>query len=80
MFKTSVIRANLKTGVLKNKARQIFRKNEHFLSPDTHTYVSGGKKCSLGVLCFIETPLLRFALLHYYRQKLVLSHNKFFHK
>ena len=30
------------------KARQIFLKNENFLSPDTHTYVcvSGGKKCS----------------------------------
>ena len=31
-----------------NKARQIFRQNEHFLSPDTDTYVcvSGGKKYS----------------------------------
>ena len=31
-----------------NKARQIFRKNEHFLHPDTRTYVgvSGGKKFS----------------------------------
>ena len=30
---------------LGNKARQIFRKNEHFLPPDTYTLVSGGKKC-----------------------------------
>ena len=48
-----------------------FPKNEHFLPPDTQTYVclSGGKKCSFfwkfGVLCFLETPVLRFALLPY---------------
>ena len=33
--------------------------------------VSGGKKClffgNFGVLCFLETPVLRFALLPYYR-------------
>ena len=31
-----------------NKARRIFRTNEHFLPPDTHTHVfiSEGKKCS----------------------------------
>ena len=58
-----------------NKARQIFR--QHFLSPDTHTYVcvSGDKKCPLvgkfGVLCFLETPVLRFALLLYYRQNIL---------
>ena len=38
----------------------------------THVYVSGGKKCLLfgnfDVLCFLETPVLRFALLPYYRQ------------
>ena len=34
-----------------NKACQIFRKNEHFL---------------FGVLSFLETPVLRFALLAYY--------------
>ena len=48
-------------------------KNKHLLPPDTHTYVSvsGGKKCSFfekfDVLCFLETPVLRFALLPYYR-------------
>ena len=33
--------------------------------------VSGGKKCSFGkfgLLCFFETPVLRFALLPYYRR------------
>ena len=45
-----------------------FPKNEHFLPPDTHTYVcvSGGKKCSFfgkfSVLCFLETHVSRFAL------------------
>ena len=51
--------------------------------------VSGGKKClffgNFGVLCFLETPILRVALLPYYRQndssrdsKKVLS--PFYHK
>ena len=39
-----------------------------FLTP----CVSGGKKCSFfgkfDVLCFLETPVLRFALLPYYRR------------
>ena len=38
--------------------------------------VSGGKKCSLfgkfGVFCFLETPVLRFALLSYYGQTVTL--------
>ena len=37
-----------------------------------HVYVSGCKKCSffgkLGVLCFLVTSFLRFALSLYYRQ------------
>ena len=49
-----------------------FPKNKHFLPPDTHTFVSGGKKClffgNFGVVCFLETPVLRFALLPYYRR------------
>ena len=46
-----------------------FPKNKHFLPPDMHTYVcvSGGKKClffgNFGVLCFLETLVLRFTLL-----------------
>ena len=39
--------------------------------------VLGGKKCSffgkLGVLCFLETPVLRFALLPFYRQIMGIS-------
>ena len=65
---------NLKTGVSRKQSTPNFPKNEHFLRPDTHTYVcvSGGKKCSfsgkLDVLCFLGTPVLRFALLPYYRR------------
>ena len=37
-----------------------------------HTCVLGSKKClffgNFGVLCFLETPVLRFALLSYYRR------------
>ena len=59
-----------------NKAREIFCKNEHFLPPDTHTYVcvcvSGDKKCSflwkIWRALFLKTPVLRFALLPYYRR------------
>ena len=56
---------NLKTGVSRKQSMPNFPKNEHFLPPDTHThmYVSGGTK--LGVLCFLETPVFRFALLPY---------------
>ena len=50
----------------------VLRKNGYFLLPDTHTCVSGGKKCpffrKFNVLCFLETPVLRFALLPYYRR------------
>ena len=55
-----------------NKAREIFRKT-NISYPATHTYVfvSGGKKCSffgtVGVL-FLETPVLRSALLPHYRR------------
>ena len=68
-------RANHKTGVSKKKqSTPNFSKNEYFLTPDTHLYVcvSGVKKCSFfgkfGVLCFLETPILRFVLLPYYRR------------
>ena len=52
--------SNLKTGVSRKQSTPNFPKNEH-LPPDTHTYV-------FGVLCFLETPVLRFALLPYYRR------------
>ena len=54
-----------------------FPKNEDFLPPDTHTYVcvSASKKYSFcgkfGVLCSLEIPVLRFALLPYYRRVLL---------
>ena len=63
----------------KTKQAKFSKKPEHFLPPDTHTYVcvSGGKKCSFfekfGVLCFLETPLLRLALLPYYRRIILFA-------
>ena len=45
-----------------------------------YVYVSGGKKYlffgNFGVLCFLETPVLRFALLPYYR-RITASFKKF---
>ena len=61
-------------GVSRKQSTPNFPKNEHFVPPDMHTYVcvSGGKKCSFfekfGVLCLLETHVLRFALLPYYRR------------
>ena len=51
-----------------------FSEKQHFLPPDTHRYVcvSRSKKCSFfgkfGLLCFLVTPVLRFALLPYCRR------------
>ena len=65
--------ANIETAITRKESTPNFPKNEHFLSPDMHTYVcvSGGKKClffrKIGVLCFFVTPVLRFALLRYFR-------------
>ena len=62
-----------------NETCQIFRKSENFLPFDTHRNVciSGGKKClffgKLGVLCFLKTLVLRFALSPYYRRKLKMT-------
>ena len=56
--------ANLKTGVSRKQSTPNFPKNEHFLPPY--------KKCSFfgkfGVLCFLQTAVLRFAILPYYRR------------
>ena len=54
----------------KKQSMPNFPKSKHFLPPDTHKIcVSEGKKRSFsgkfGVFCFFETPILRFALLHY---------------
>ena len=56
------------------KAHQIFRKmNISYSLIRTYVCVSGGNKClffgRFGVLWFLETPVLRFALLPYYRRK-----------
>ena len=70
----ALLRTNLKTGVSRKQSTPNFPKNKHFLPPDTHTYVciSRGKKClffgKFDMLCFLETPLLRIALLLYYRR------------
>ena len=51
----------VKGNIVGNKARRI---------SNTHTCVSEGKKClffgNFGMLCFLETAILRFALLPYY--------------
>ena len=56
-----------------NKARQIFQKTGIYFPLIRITWcVSGGKKCpffgKLDVICFLETPILKFALLSYYRR------------
>ena len=56
-----------------NKARQIFRKTNIYYPLIRYVCVSWDKKCSFfakfGVLCFLETPVLRFTLSPYYQQK-----------
>ena len=60
--------------VIRKQNKPNVSKNEHFLPPDTHTYlcVLEDKKCLLfkkfGVLCFLVTSVLRFSLLPYYRR------------
>ena len=67
-------RANINKGVTRKQGTPHFPKNQHFLPPDKHTcvYVSEVKKCLFfrifGVPCFLETPVLRFALLPYCQQ------------
>ena len=58
----------------KNKARQIFRKvniSHSLISACTCAY-HGGKKCSFfgkfGVLCLLQTAVLKFDFLPYYRR------------
>ena len=59
-----------------------FPKNKHLLPPNTHTYVHvlEGKKCwffrKYGVLCFLEIPVLSFALLPYYRRNVNTKYSK----
>ena len=75
-YNSSVIRQKSESqyGYFKKTKHARFSEKRTSLAPDTHTYicVSGDKKCSFfgkfDVLCFLETPVLRFALLPYYRQ------------
>ena len=81
VWNSSVMRPkdNSQSRCLKKQIAPNFPKNEHLLPRDTHTYmyVSGGKKClfsgKLGLLCFLETPDLRSALLPYYPHNFYLS-------
>ena len=53
-------------GCLEKTKHAKFSEKRTFLTPDTHTYVRNGGKCSLfgkfDMLCFLETTVLRFAL------------------
>ena len=58
----------------KTRHAKIFRKTNisyPLIPTSTYVCVSGGKKClffgKFGVFCFLETPVLRFCLLPYYR-------------
>ena len=51
-----------------------FPKNKHFLPPDTHVCLFFG---NFGVLCFLETPVLRFALLPYSRRVTLIEVDKY---
>ena len=57
-------------GVTRKQSMPNFPKNEHFLPLD-----QGGTKCLIfwkfSVLCFLVIPVLRFALLPYYRRTIV---------
>ena len=61
-------------GCYKKTKQAKFSKKKYFLPPDTLicVCVSGGKECSFfgkfGVLCFLVTLFLRFALLPYCRR------------
>ena len=59
-------------GNKKTRHAKFSKKNEHLLLPYTCTYVYQSKKCyffgKIGVLCFLDISVLRFALLLYSRQ------------
>ena len=63
-----------------NKAHQFFRKTKisyPMIRTCAYVCVLGAKKCSFfgkfDVLCFLETPVLRFFLLSYYRRIYVFN-------
>ena len=64
-------------GCFKKTKHAKFSQKRTFLTTwytHVYTHVSGGKKCSFygkfGVLCFLETPVLRFPLWPYYRRNI----------
>ena len=78
--KMSVIRqkGECQNGCFKETKHVKFFEKRTFLTPliRTRTSVSGGEKCSffgkVGVLCFLETPVLRFTLLAYYWRYIII--------
>ena len=73
MLPSSVIRqkGESQNGCFTKTKHAKFPEKQTFLTP-RYMCVSEGKKCSFfekfEVLCFRETPVLRFALLPYYRR------------
>ena len=68
-YKTSVIRQKRESqnGYFKKTRHAKFSEKRTFLRTDTHTY--DDLEVQKIVLCFVETPVLRLALLPYYRRK-----------
>ena len=72
VFNSSAIRqiGESQNGCNKKTKHTKFSEKRQYLT-HTHACVSGVKKCSIfkfGMLCFLVTPVLRFALLPYYRR------------
>ena len=78
---------NMKPSIIRQKGESqngCFKKAKHAKIFEKQTFltsVSRGKKClffgNFGVLCFLETPVLRFALLPYYRRNILLCCNDY---
>ena len=78
----TIMHRNNRSSVTRQKGESqngCFKKTKHAKFSEKRTFltyvcVSGGKKCSFfgkfGMLCLLETPVLRFALLFYYRRVL----------
>ena len=60
--------ANLKTGVSRKQSTPNFPNNEHLFSLIRTQETRNVHFLKFGVLCFLETPVLRFVLLPYYRR------------
>ena len=84
-FSENSFPVNLSSGIRQKGESQngCFKKAKHAKISEKQTFltpvcVSGGKKClffgNFGVLCFLETPVLRFAPLPYYRRYKQIIH------